>query len=132
MPGGIRTPEESARFGEEIDNREFSKDGVDADNFDDFLAAQKPRVRYTVPSSVGEDKELQVDITFESLDDFLPDSVARKVPGLRELLQLRAELDNLKTYAGKANVRKLLEKIPGNQELVKELTATISTEDTSD
>ena len=113
----------------EVEDREFSEP-IDADNFDAFLEKQAPRVRYTVPSTLGEGKELSVDITFRSLDDFLPDAVAHKVLG--KLLALRKELENLKTYAGKANVRKLLEKIPGNQELIKELAATISTEQASD
>jgi len=112
----------------ELDQREFTEDGIDADNFDDFLKKQKPRVRFTVPSSLGKGKDLEVDITFDSLDDFLPDAVARKVPGLRELLALRTELDSLKTYAGKAKIRKLLEKLAEDEGLRKEFASAISTE----
>ena len=39
-----------------------------------------------------------VDITFDSMDDFSPAAVARKVDALRKLLEARQQLANLLTY----------------------------------
>jgi type VI secretion system protein ImpB len=47
--------------------------------------------------------ELAVDLTFESLDDFLPGSIARKITGLNKLLEARKQLASLIMYMdGKA------------------------------
>ena len=52
---------------------------IDVDNFDDRLKAMKPRVAFTVPNTLTGEGNLAVDITFESMDDFSPAAVARKV-----------------------------------------------------
>src|SRR3712207_4209505 len=62
---------------------------IDADNFDDRLKAMKPRVAFRVTNALTGEGELPVDITFESMDDFLPDAIARKVEPLRHLLEAR-------------------------------------------
>ena len=62
---------------------------IDVDNFDDRLKAMKPRASFRVPNTLTGEGELPVDITFESMDDFLPDAIARKVEPLRKLLEAR-------------------------------------------
>ena len=57
---------------------------IDVDNFNDRLKAMKPRVAFTVPNTLTGEGNLAVDMTFESLDDFAPDAVARKVEPLRQ------------------------------------------------
>src|ERR1700747_3847599 len=57
----------------------------DIDNFDDRLKATKPRVAFSVPNTLTGEGNLSVDITFESLDDFSPGAVARKVEALNKL-----------------------------------------------
>ena len=52
---------------------------IDVDNFDDRLKAMKPRVAFQVPNTLTGEGNLSVDITFESMDDFSPAAVARKV-----------------------------------------------------
>ena len=52
---------------------------IDVDNFDDRLKAMKPRVAFQVPNTLTGEGNLTVDITFESMDDFSPAAVARKV-----------------------------------------------------
>jgi type VI secretion system protein ImpB len=39
-----------------------------------------------------------VELTFESMDDFSPDAIARKVEPLRKLLESRERLQNLKLW----------------------------------
>ena len=70
---------------------------IDADNFEQKLKAFKPHVAFRVPNTLTGEGMLPVDITFESMDDFSPVGIARKVNVLRELLEARTQLDNLLT-----------------------------------
>ena len=81
-----------------VDNRKFLE--IDALNFDQRLKSMKPRLAFRVPNTLTGKGELEVDITFERLDDFSPAAVARKVSGLKELLEARNQLDKLLTYMG--------------------------------
>ncbi len=72
---------------------------ITPDNFDDTLASMKPRLQFTVENKLSEDADapkLAVELDFRSMDDFSPDAVAKQVKPLRELLELRTELANLR------------------------------------
>jgi type VI secretion system protein ImpB len=72
---------------------------VTPDNFDDVLASMKPHLAFTVENKLSEESDapkLKVDLNFRSLDDFSPDAVARQVPALSKLLELRAQLSDLR------------------------------------
>jgi len=72
---------------------------VTPDNFDDVLASMKPHLAFTVENKLSEESDapkLGVDLNFRSLDDFSPDAVAKQVPALNKLLELRTELANLR------------------------------------
>jgi type VI secretion system protein ImpB len=72
---------------------------VTPDNFDEVLASMKPHLAFSVENKLSEDAEapkLGVDLNFRSLDDFSPDAVAKQVPALNKLLELRTELANLR------------------------------------
>ena len=72
---------------------------VTPDNFDTVLKSMKPRVAFTVANRLTDDPNagnVAVDITFKSLDDFSPDAVAQQVGPLRELLELRTKLADLR------------------------------------
>ena len=72
---------------------------VTPDNFDTVLKSMKPRVAFTVANRLTDDPnagKVAVDITFKSLDDFSPDAVAQQVGPLRELLELRTKLADLR------------------------------------
>jgi type VI secretion system protein ImpB len=71
---------------------------ISVDNFDDRLKAMKPRVAFQVPNTLTGEGNIAVDISFESLDDFSPAAIARKVGALNQLLQARSQLSNLVTY----------------------------------
>ena len=71
---------------------------VDAENFDDRLKAMKPRVAFQVPNTLSGEGNLNVELTFESMDDFSPAAIAQRVDSLKKLLDARSQLDNLKTY----------------------------------
>ena len=71
---------------------------ISVDNFDDRLKAIKPRVTCQVPNTLTGEGNLNLDLSFESMDDFSPAAIARKVEPLAKLLQARQQLSNLITY----------------------------------
>jgi type VI secretion system protein ImpB len=82
---------------------------IDVDNFDDRLKSMKPRVAFPVQNTLTGEGNLSVDITFESMDDFSPAAIARKVEPLRKLLDTRTQLANLMTYMdGKSGAENLV------------------------
>jgi len=97
---------------------------IDIDNFDERMKAIQPRVAFAVPNTLTGDGQLMVDITFESIDDFSPAAVARKVEPLRQLLEARTQLSNLQTYMdGKAGAESLINQLMQSPQLMKSLTA---------
>jgi len=106
---------------------------IDVDNFDDRLKACKPRVAFQVPNTLTGEGNLNVEMTFESMDDFSPAAVARKVDALNKLLQARTELANLLTYMdGKDKAEQVLAKLLDNPDLMKSLAAVPNTEAATD
>lgn len=82
---------------------------IDVDNFDSRLQSMGPRAQFKVPNTLTGEGELAVDITFESMDDFSPAAIARKVAPLAKLLEARTQLANLDTYMdGKAGAEQLI------------------------
>lgn len=82
---------------------------IDVDNFDDRLKSMKPRVAFPVENTLSGEGNLSVDVTFESMDDFSPAAIARKVEPLRKLLETRTQLANLMTYMdGKTGAEEMI------------------------
>src|SRR5688572_7170648 len=105
-----------------VDERKFLN--VDVDNFDERMKSMKPRVAISVPNTLTGEGNLSVDITFESMDDFSPAAIARKVESLNKILQARSELANLLTYMdGKEGAEALIGKMLNDPELMKSLAA---------
>jgi len=97
---------------------------IDVDNFDEALKATKPRVAFQVPNTLTGEGNVAVEMTFESLDDFSPAAVARKVDSLNKLLQARTELANLLTYMdGKDKAEALVAQLLNDPEMLKSLAA---------
>lgn len=95
---------------------------VDVDNFDSRMKAMKPRVAFQVPNTLTGEGNMSVDITFESMDDFSPAAIARKVDSLNKLLEARNQLQNLVTYMdGKGGAEELLAKLLADPALLGSL-----------
>jgi type VI secretion system protein ImpB len=105
---------------------------VTLDNFDDVLASMKPHLAFTVDNKLTDDpskSRLGVDLTFKSLDDFAPDAVARQIGPLRELLELRAQLANLRgTLAGNEKLDEILQATLSDEAKMKRLREELGTE----
>jgi type VI secretion system protein ImpB len=85
---------------------------IDIDNFDERLRSMKPRVAMQVENTLTGEGRIGVDMTFESMDDFSPAAIARKVEPLAKLLEARSQLRNLLTYMdGKSDAEQLVAKL---------------------
>jgi type VI secretion system protein ImpB len=97
---------------------------IDIDNFDERMKAIRPRVAFSVANTLSGEGQLMVDMTFESIEDFSPAAVARKVEPLRHLLDARTQLANLQTYMdGKSGAESLINKLLSDPALLKSLAA---------
>ncbi|MDJ0656465.1 MAG: type VI secretion system contractile sheath small subunit [Xanthomonadales bacterium] len=111
-----------------VEDRKFLE--IDIDNFDDRMKAMKPRAAFRVPNTLTGEGELSVDISFESMDDFSPAAVARKVEPLRKLLEARTQLANLVTYMdGKAEAEELIANAINDPALLNSLVAAPKSEE---
>ena len=97
---------------------------IDVDNFDSRMKAMKPRVAFQVSNALTNEGNLNVELTFESMDDFSPAAVARKVDALNKLLEARQQLSNLITYMdGKTGAEELVSKLLKDPALLQTLAA---------
>ncbi len=106
---------------------------IDVDNFDERLKAAKPRVAFSVPNSLTGEGNIAVDLTFESMDDFSPAAVARKVDSLNKLLTARTQLSNLLGYMdGKTGAEELIAKVLKDPTLLQALASGAAEDNTND
>ena len=95
---------------------------IDVDNFDERLKSARPRVAFQVPNTLTGEGNIAVDLSFESMEDFTPAAIARRVEPLRKLLETRTQLSNLLSYMdGKSGAEELLQKVLQNPELLQAL-----------
>ncbi|NOZ51713.1 MAG: type VI secretion system contractile sheath small subunit [Gammaproteobacteria bacterium] len=101
---------------------------IDKDNFTDVMKNQKLSLDINVANklSTEEGEEMSVNLKFESLKDFEPESVLKQVPELNQMLELREALVALKGPLGNVPAfRKMIEQAlqdEGDKEkLLKEL-----------
>ncbi len=103
-----------------IEERDFLE--IDTDNFDERLKSMKPRVAFQIPNTITEEGNLSVDLNFESIEDFSPESIAKKVPGIKELVEAREELSNLLSYMdGKTGAEQIISNLLNDPALLKSL-----------
>jgi len=97
---------------------------IDVDNFDDRLKSMKPRVSFQVPNTLTGEGNLNIDLTFESMEDFSPAAIAKKVDSLNKLLTARTQLSNLLTYMdGKTGAEQLISKALNDPALLQSLAS---------
>lgn len=98
---------------------------IDVDNFNERLKSMKPRVAFQVANTLTGEGNLNVDLTFQSMDDFSPEAVAKKVAGLDKILEARTQLSNLITYMdGKTGAEELIAKLINDPALLQTLAAS--------
>jgi type VI secretion system protein ImpB len=95
---------------------------IDRDNVNDVMKKIGPRLAFKVPNRLSEDDtKLNVELRFESMDDFQPAKVAQQVTPLRKLLELRNSLANLRSsLIGNDKLEGLLQEMIQDQELLRQ------------
>lgn len=98
---------------------------VTPDNFDSVLEAMRPHLSFSVENKLSEDPEagkLKVDLDFKKLEDFEPEQVAKQVKPLREMLDLRTKLADLRGgLQGNEKLEELLLDAVSNTEKLEKL-----------
>ncbi|MDQ6701276.1 MAG: type VI secretion system contractile sheath small subunit [Acidobacteriota bacterium] len=106
---------------------------VNPDNFDSVLEGMKPHLAFSVENKLAEDAnapQLKVDLHFKTMDDFEPENVAKQVKPLKELLDLRTKLSDLRgSLQGNDKLEELLLDAVGNTEKRKQLESEIGKTD---
>lgn len=98
---------------------------VDRDNINDVMKKIGPRLAFKVPNRLSEDDtKLNVELRFESMEDFEPAKIAEQITPLRKLLELRNSLANLRaSLIGNEKLENLLQEVIQNQELLRQAGA---------
>jgi len=109
----------------DLEQRRFLE--IDVDNFDERLKSIQPRVALHVANEISGDGLLAVDLSFESMEDFSPASIARQVPALNQLLEARLQLSNLLSYMdGKSGAEELITQTLKDPTLLRTIAGTSS------
>ena len=105
---------------------------VDRDNFNDVMKSVGPRLAFQVDNQLtDEDSKFNVELNFESMEDFDPVSVVQQVEPLRMLFEARQRLSDLRAKLdGNDDLDRLLIEIVENTDGLKEIQeATAPAED---
>jgi type VI secretion system protein ImpB len=99
-----------------LKNRKFVE--IDPDNFNQVMAGMKPRLTFSTDNKLQDDgSKLAVELKFNSIEDFEPDSIVQQVDPLRKLVEARQKLSDLRS------------KMDGNEKLENMLNDVISSTD---
>ncbi|HGJ67451.1 TPA: type VI secretion system contractile sheath small subunit [bacterium] len=100
---------------------------IDKDNFNDVMRNQNLSLKINVENKLSEEGgQMAVDLKFDTLADFSPESVAKQIPETNKLLQLRTALQALKGPLGnvpefRKKLQSLLDDISAREKLLQEL-----------
>ncbi|MFA9218870.1 MAG: type VI secretion system contractile sheath small subunit [Sphingomonadaceae bacterium] len=89
---------------------------IDSDNFDEVLGGVEPVARFQVANELrGDDSTFAVELRFKSMADFRPESVVQQVEPLRQLLEARTKLADLRNkLAGNDKLEDILTEVLNN------------------
>lgn len=114
------------------ENRQFIS--IDKDNFDDVLRRTGPELSLKVDNVLQDDEsEFEVNLNFNSMQDFEPDAIVEKVEPLKKLAETRGQLQTLLAKADKSrDLEKLLKEVLQDQEMIDALAADLGVESGGD
>lgn len=97
------------------------------DKFDQVMARIEPAVKMKVENTLEKNgKEFEVNLKFQSMDDFEPEKIVQQVEPLRKLMETRNRLRDLMAKADSSEeLESLLEQILGDQEKLSQLAAEL-------
>ncbi len=102
---------------------------ISPDNFNDVLASMKPHLTYAVENKLSDNPDapkLKVDLDFRHIEDFEPEQVAKQVKPLKELLDLRTKLADLRgSLQTNEALDELLQDAIGSTEKMEQLRSEV-------
>ncbi len=108
---------------------------INKDNFNEVLSKQKLSINLNVSDKLSEEitegdiSELSVNLSFNSLKDFEPESIVRQVPELNKLLEMREALVALKGPLGNVPAfRKEIQTVLQDDEKKEQLMSELNIE----
>lgn len=105
---------------------------INPDNFDKVLEGMNPHLAFSVENKLSEDPDagqLRVNLNFKSMDDFEPENVARQVKPLKELLDLRTKLADLRgAMMGNDKLDELLLGLAGDADKLAKVKSELNAE----
>jgi type VI secretion system protein ImpB len=109
-----------------LEDRKFIE--VSRDNFDDVMKRMNPGLNMRVANTIkGDDTELPVELTFNSLSDFEPANVIKQVEPLQKLLDMRNRLRDLASKVDRsAELEGILEQVLKNTDDFKKLASELA------
>jgi type VI secretion system protein ImpB len=103
---------------------------IDRDNFNDVMTKIAPRLDISVPDTLKGEGNLKVELHFNQIDQFEPESIVNQIPRLARLLEVRQQLrDLLGKLDGNDELDALLENILQNTEDLKQLKGSTEASD---
>lgn len=100
---------------------------IDRDNFNQVMAGMKPRLAYSVENKLADDDtKMNVELNFNSLDDFHPDQVVQQVTPLKKMVDARKKLSDLiSKMDGNDRLGELLQDIVENADTQQQLSKAL-------
>ncbi|TJZ64242.1 type VI secretion system contractile sheath small subunit [Chitiniphilus eburneus] len=97
---------------------------IDRDNFDEVLKGMAPRLALRVDNKLKEDSgQMSVELEFNELADFEPQNVVKQVEPLRQLLDARQRLSDLRNkMVGNDKLEELLDDVLRDTEKLREIS----------
>jgi type VI secretion system protein ImpB len=113
---------------EKLKDRKFVQ--IDKENFDDVLKGMAPRLTLQVENKLkDDDSNIAVELNFEKLTDFEPGQIVNQVDPLRQLLEIRGKLSDLRNKViGNEKLEELLDEVVRDTEKLKQIAAENSAE----
>lgn len=107
---------------------------IDRDNFDQVLSGMKPRLAFGVDNKLADDDtRMNVELRFNSMEDFEPDQLAQQIEPLRKLVEARRRLsDLLSKLDGNDRLEELLQDVLKNSGAQQQLGAALGIETSED
>ncbi|CAH0537457.1 type VI secretion system contractile sheath small subunit [Vibrio marisflavi] len=100
---------------------------IDKNNFESVMKESDLAIKTSVKNRLSNDgSDLPVDISIKSINDFSPDSIAKQVPELNKLIELREALMALKGPLGnipafRSKLQELMDSEESRNQLLSEL-----------
>ena len=106
---------------------------INPDNFDSVLKGMQPHLAFSVANKLTDDPDagqVKVNLNFESMDDFSPEQVAKQIGPLKELLDLRTRLSDLRgSLQGNDKLDEMLFEAVNNTQKRDQLKAELQKKD---